>query len=94
MQDKESLAPIRVELLNGQIHISTQVELLAGKLFEPKWYQCQYGELPIFIADKIALLRTAGRGVFVDGMGKWRGDKLYYVEVSPKQWNQYHESKT
>ena len=74
---KEQLAPVRVEFMDGQIVISTQIQVQAGKLFEPKWHQCNYGELPSFIADKVAMLRTAGLGVDVDGIGKWRGDKLY-----------------
>ena len=85
---QESLAPIRVEFVDGKIHMSTQVSMSAGLRFEPKYYDCLYGELPNFISDKIALLRLAGRGVYVDGMGKWRGEKLYYVEVSPRQWNE------
>jgi hypothetical protein len=91
---RERLAPVRVEFMDGRIVMSTQIEIQAGKLFEPKYHQCEYGELPSFIADKIALLRTAGKGIEVDGTGKWRGDKLYYVQVSPKQWNQYHERRS
>jgi hypothetical protein len=90
---RERLAPVRVEFADNKIHISTQIEIQAGKLFEPKYHHCEYGELPNFIADKIALLRTAGKGIEVDGMGKWRSDKLYYVQVSPRQWNQYHEAR-
>jgi hypothetical protein len=90
---KEQLAPVRVEFADNKIHISTQIEIQAGKLFEPKYHHCEYGELPNFIADKVAMLRTAGHGVDVDGIGKWRGNKLYYVQVSPKQWNQYHEAR-
>jgi hypothetical protein len=90
---KEQLAPVRVEFIDGRIVMSTQIEIQAGKLFEPKWHQCNYGELPSFIADKVAMLRTAGQGIDVDGIGKWRGNKLYYVQVSPKQWNQYHEAR-
>lgn len=87
-QFRERPAPVRVEFMDGKIAISTQVDMRAGTLFEPKYHQCKYGELPNFIADKIALLRTAGKGVDVDGMGNWRGENLYYVQVSPRQWNE------
>ena len=85
---RDDLAPVRVEFVDGNIYLSTAVDIKAGLLFHPKQHTCTYGELPNFISDKIALLRLAGRGVYVDGMGKWRGEKLYYVEVSPRQWNE------
>jgi hypothetical protein len=79
---------VRVEFVDGNIYLSATVDIKAGLLFNPKQHTCTYGELPNFISDKIALLRLAGRGVYVDGMGKWRGENLYYVEVLPRQWNQ------
>ena len=91
-QFKERLAPVRVEFLDGKVVMSTQVEMRAGTLFEPKYHQCGYGELPNFITDKIAMLRTAGKGIEVDGMGKWRDNNLYYVQLSPKQWNEQYGS--
>lgn len=90
---RERLAPVRVEFIDGKIAMSTQVDIRAGTLFEPKYHQCKYGELPNFISDKVAMLRTAGQGVDVDGIGKWRGDKLYYVQISPRQWNETYGGK-
>jgi hypothetical protein len=66
---------------------------MGGRLFDPSQLVCPYGTLPDFITNKIAMLRLAGRGVPIDGIGEWKkdfnDDKMFYVKATPKQWNEY-----
>lgn len=86
------LATLRVYFREGDAVVTADTHVIGGGLFKPQQLICPYGTLPDFITDKVAMLRTAGRGVFVDGIGVWKTDsdgKLYYVKATPKQWNEY-----
>jgi hypothetical protein len=89
----ENLATLRVYFRQNDAVITADTHVMGGRLFEPKQLICPYGTLPNFITDKIAMLRLAGRGVEVDGVGIWKrnsdDDKMYYVKATPKQWNEY-----
>jgi len=88
----EELSTLRVYFRVDDAVITADTHVMGGKLFDPKSLICPYGELPDFITNKIALLRTAGRGVVVDGIGVWKRDsdgRMYYVKATPKQWNEY-----
>jgi len=90
----ENLATLRVYFRENDAVITADTHVMGGGLFNPKELICAYGTLPDFITDKIAMLRLAGRGVVVDGIGVWKrglgvGDKMYYVKATPKQWNEY-----
>jgi len=88
----EGLATLRVYFRENDAVITADTHVMGGGLFNPKELICAYGTLPDFITDKIAMLRTAGQGVTVDGIGVWkqgRDNKLYYVKATPKQWNEY-----
>lgn len=89
----ENLATLRVYFRQNDAVITADTHVMGGRLFEPKQLICPYGTLPNFITDKVAMLRTAGRGVEVDGVGIWKrdsdDDKMYYVKATPKQWNEY-----
>lgn len=89
----EELATLRVYLKENEAVITADTHVMGGRLFDPKELVCPYGTLPSFITDKIAMLRMAGRGVEVDGIGMWKrdsvDDRMYYVKATPKQWNEY-----
>ena len=89
----ENLATLRVYFRQNDAVITADTHVMGGRLFEPKQLICPYGTLPNFITDKIAMLRLAGRGVEIDGVGIWKrdsdDDKMYYVKATPKQWNEY-----
>lgn len=89
----EELATLRVYFRENDAVISADAHVMGGRLFDPKQLICPYGTLPNFITDKIAMLRTAGRGVVIDGVGVWKkeaqDDRMYYVKATPKQWNEY-----
>lgn len=90
------LATLRVYFRENDAVITADTHVMGGSLFEPKQLICPYGTLPNFITDKIAMLRTAGVGVLVDGIGVWKReaqDKMYYVKATPKQWNEYAKDK-
>jgi hypothetical protein len=89
----ENLSTLRVYFRQNDAVITADTHVMGGRLFEPKQLICPYGTLPNFITDKIAMLRLAGRGVEIDGVGIWKrdsdDDKMYYVKATPKQWNEY-----
>lgn len=89
----EELATLRVYFRETDAVITADTHVMGGTLFTPSHITCPYGALPNFITDKIAMLRTAGRGVVVDGIGVWKqnvpDEKMYYVKATPKQWNEY-----
>ena len=89
----ENLSTLRVYFRQNDAVITADTHVMGGRLFEPKQLICPYGTLPNFITDKIAMLRLAGRGIEVDGVGIWKrdsdDDKMYYVKATPKQWNEY-----
>ena len=90
---KEELATLRVYFREDRAVVTADTDVMGGRLFDPKRVQCPFDELPNFITDKIAMLRLAGQGVEVDGVGTWKrdyqDDKMYYVKATPKQWNDY-----
>lgn len=90
---KEELATLRVYFSDKGAVVTADAHVMGGRLFDPKQLICPYGELPDFITNKIAMLRLAGRGVEIDGVGIWKkdfnDDKMYYVKATPKQWNDY-----
>jgi hypothetical protein len=88
---RQKLATIRVEFGDDKVFMSTQVEMRAGTLFDPKYHQCPTENVPSFVSEKLALLKTAGMGNAVADVGKWRQPNLYYIEVTPSQWNNYHK---
>lgn len=94
---KDQLATLRVYFRENDAVITADTHVMGGRLFDPDQLICPYGTLPSFITDKIAMLRTAGRGIPVDGVGVWRkdsvDDKMYYVKATPKQWNEYAKDK-
>ena len=88
----EDLATLRVYFRENDAVITADTHVMGGRLFKPSNVICPYGTLPNFITDKVAMLRTAGRGVVVDSIGVWKRDddgKMYYVKATPKQWNEY-----
>jgi hypothetical protein len=93
----EDLATLRVYFRENDAVITADTHVMGGRLFNPKQLICPYGTLPDFITDKIAMLRTAGRGITVDGVGTWKkdssDDKMYYVKATPKQWNEFAKDK-
>jgi len=92
----ENLATLRVYFKEKEAVITADTHVMGGRLFEPSELVCPYGELPNFITNKVAMLRTAGQGVTVDGVGVWKqgsDNKLYYVKATPKQWNEYAKDK-
>lgn len=93
----ENLATLRVYFSDRGAVVTADAHVMGGRLFDPNQLICPYGELPDFITDKIAMLRLAGRGVEVDGVGIWKkdfsDDKMYYVKATPKQWNEYAKDK-
>jgi len=94
---KDELATLRVYFREKDAVVTADTHVMGGRLFEPKQLICPYGTLPNFITDKIAMLRTAGRGIPIDGVGVWRkdsgDDKMYYVKATPKQWNEFARDK-
>jgi len=95
----EDLATLRVYFRETDAVISADTNVMGGRLFDPKQLICPYGTLPDFITDKIAVLRLAGRGITVDGIGTWKkdyvasNDNMYYVKATPKQWNEFAKDK-
>ena len=93
----EELATLRIYFRENDAVISSDTHVMGGRLFEPSQLVCPYGTLPDFITDKIAMLRLAGRGVEVDGVGiwkkDWQDDRMFYVKATPKQWNEYAKDK-
>ena len=93
----QELATLRVYFKETEAVITADTHVMGGRLFKPSQLVCPYPQLPSFITDKIAMLRTAGRGVYVDGIGIWKqdsnDDKMYYVKATPKQWNEYAKDK-
>jgi len=93
----EDLATLRVYFRANDAVITADTHVMGGRLFDPKQLICPYGTLPDFITNKIAMLRTAGRGIEVDGIGIWKkdsaDDKMYYVKATPKQWNEFAKDK-
>ena len=89
----ENLATLRVYFRESDAIITADTHVMGGRLFKPDRAVCPYGTLPDFITSKVAMLRMAGHGVSVDGVGVWKrdapDDKMYYVKATPKQWNQY-----
>lgn len=88
----ENLATLRVYFKESEAVITADTHVMGGRLFDPSQLVCPYGTLPDFITDKVAMLRLAGRGVVVDGIGVWKSDsdgKMFYVKATPKQWNEY-----
>lgn len=87
------LATLRVYFRENDAVVSADTHIMGGRLFEPKNVTCPYGTLPDFITHKVAMLRMAGRGVAIEGIGVWRkdgaDDKMYYVKATPKQWSEY-----
>lgn len=94
---KDELATLRVYFRENDAVVSADAHVVGGRLFDPNQLVCPYGTLPDFITHKVALLRLAGRGVPVEGVGVWRkdsvNDKMYYVKATPKQWNEYAKDK-
>jgi hypothetical protein len=90
---KDELASLRVYFRENDAVITADAHVMGGRLFDPQQLICPYGTLPDFITSKIAMLRIAGRGVYVDGIGTWRkdsaDDKMYYIKATPKQWNEF-----
>jgi hypothetical protein len=93
----DNLATLRVYFRENDAVITADTHVMGGRLFKPDQLICPYGTLPDFITSKIAMLRMAGRGVAVDGIGTWKkdtpDDKMYYVKATPKQWNEYAKDK-
>ncbi len=93
----ENLATLRVYFSDKGAVVTAETHVMGGRLFQPSQLVCPYGTLPNFITDKIAMLRLAGRGVEVDGIGIWKkdfnDDKMFYVKATPKQWNEYAKDK-
>ena len=92
----KELSTLRVYFRENDAVITADAHVMGGKLFDPQQLICPYGTLPNFITDKIAMLRTAGRGVVVDGIGVWKReaqDKMFYVKATPKQWNEYAKDR-
>lgn len=93
----KELATLRVYFRENDAVVSADTHIMGGRLFEPKNVTCPYGTLPDFITSKVAMLRMAGRGVPIEGVGVWRkdsaDDKMYYVKATPKQWNEYCKEK-
>ena len=93
----QELATLRVYIKENEAVVTADTHVMGGKLFDPQQLICPHGTLPNFITDKIAMLRLAGRGVRVDGIGEWKkyseDDKLYYVKATPKQWNEFARDK-
>jgi len=88
----EGLATLRVYFGSEGAVVSADAHVIGGRLFKPSNITVPSGKLPDFITDKVAMLRIAGRGVSVDGIGIWKRDfegKMYYVKATPKQWNEY-----
>ena len=89
------LATLRVYFRENDAVVSSDINVMGGRLFKPKNVTCPYGTLPDFITSKVAMLRMAGRGVAVEGVGVWRkdgtDDNMYYVKATPKQWNEHCE---
>ena len=87
------LATLRVYFRENDVVVSSDTNVMGGKLFEPTHVTCPYGTLPDFITDKVAILRAAGRGVSIEGVGVWKvhslDDLMFYVKATPKQWNEY-----
>lgn len=93
----EELATLRVYFSDKGAVVTADAHVMGGRLFDPKQLICPYGTLPEFITHKIAMLRLAGRGIEVDGIGIWKkdfnDDKMFYVKATPKQWNEYAKDK-
>jgi len=93
----EELATLRVYFRENDAVINSDTHVMGGRLFDPQQLVCPYGTLPDFITHKVAVLRLAGRGVPVEGVGVWRrdsmDDKMYYVKATPKQWNEFAKDK-
>jgi hypothetical protein len=93
----ENLATLRVYFRENDAVISADAHVIGGRLFDPKQLICPYETLPDFITSKIAMLKLAGRGVEIDGVGIWKkdttDDKMFYVKATPKQWNEYAKDK-
>jgi hypothetical protein len=93
----QELATLRVYFKETEAVITADTHVMGGRLFEPTQLVCPYGTLPDFITDKIAMLRLAGRGVRIDGIGEWKrdmlDDKMFYVKATPKQWNEFAKGK-
>ena len=43
---------------------------------------------PTLLQPKIALLRTAGMNVYIDGIGRHAVPNVFYVRVTPSEWTQ------
>jgi hypothetical protein len=93
----DELATLRVYFREDDAVVTSDTHVMGGRLFEPKQLVCPYGTLPDFITHKVALLRLAGRGVPVEGVGVWRkdtgNDQMYYIKATPRQWNAYAKDK-
>lgn len=94
----EELATLRVYFKEHEAVVTADTHVMGGRLFEPKQLVCPYNELPIFITEKVSILKAAGRGVLVKDVGIWKtektmDDRMFYIKATPKQWNEYAKDK-
>lgn len=93
----EELATLRVYFgMKGAV-VTADVQVMGGRLFEPKQLVCPYENLPDFITEKVSMLKIAGRGVVIQDVGEWKkdfnDDKMFYVKATPKQWNEFAKDR-
>jgi len=81
-------ATIRLEFKGvNRVLIST------GKTFsEPKSIECNKDQLPKDLLEKVALLDVAGGKSEVENVGRRLWDNTYYVDMTPKAWDEFKES--
>lgn len=74
---------VRVEIGNRLIC------LMGSKWFDPS--TLYFEELPQVVAEKIVLLKMLNNFQRLEGIGKKYNDTMFYVFITPNQWQQFKD---